>query len=71
MFQIVVADRPVTDYRSLAAADFGVVRKMAIDLFREGWFYTGDKAYLCTEHSESDIDRFAEQAADAAQRWLR
>jgi glutamate-1-semialdehyde 2,1-aminomutase len=70
VFQIVLADRPVTDYRSLAATDQGAVRRLAADLFRLGWFYTGDKAYLCTAHDESDIDRFAEQAAEAAQRWL-
>jgi glutamate-1-semialdehyde 2,1-aminomutase len=70
LFQIVVAGHPVTDYRSMAAADTASVKRLAADLFEEGWFFTGDKAYLSTAHSDADIDRFAERAAAAAgRRW--
>lgn len=71
VFQIVVTGHPVTDYRSMATADTAVAKRMAAELFQQGWFFTGDKAYLSTAHSESDVDRFADMAAAAAARWLR
>jgi glutamate-1-semialdehyde 2,1-aminomutase len=56
IFQVVISDTPVLDYRSLRRGDQARIRRIAQQVLEKGHFLTGQKAYLSLAHTDAEID---------------
>lgn len=55
-FQINPSSEPITDYRSAARSDMGLMTRVAGRLVARGVYFTGAKGYLSLAHTPGDID---------------
>lgn len=65
IFQSVLTDQPVVDYRSFKRGDRAAAMKLAETVFARGNFFSGDKGYLSLVHTEAEVDSFVEDFAFA------
>jgi glutamate-1-semialdehyde 2,1-aminomutase len=56
LFQVVISDTPVTDYRSMRRGDQARIKRLARDVFQQGYFLSGDKGYLSLAHTDEELD---------------
>jgi glutamate-1-semialdehyde 2,1-aminomutase len=68
IFQTLLVDEPVTDYRSMRRADAAAMRDITHDVLRAGNLIAPEKAYLSLVHTEGEIDATVEAFAAAARR---
>lgn len=59
LFRVLPTPMPVTDYRSAATGDMGLLRVLAAGLLDRGVYFTGDKGYLSLAHTDTDVDTTA------------
>jgi glutamate-1-semialdehyde 2,1-aminomutase len=69
IFQALITELPVTDYRSMRRADAAAMRTIAHEVLLAGSFLQAEKAYLSLAHADEDVDRTVEQFAAAAARY--
>jgi glutamate-1-semialdehyde 2,1-aminomutase len=69
IFQALIVEVPVTDYRSMRLADGAAIRAIAHEVLLAGSFLQAEKAYLSLAHADEDVDRTVEQFAAAAERY--
>jgi glutamate-1-semialdehyde 2,1-aminomutase len=69
MFQAVVVDGPVTDYRSMRRADAAAMRTIMHGVLEAGNLIQAEKAYLSLAHADADVDRTLEAFAESAARY--
>lgn len=67
LFQVVFTDEAPTDYRSLKAADAGLMRRIASKLYAAGLFVSAEKGYVSLAHSDEELDHAAELFSEALQ----
>ncbi len=67
LFQVVLTDVPITDYRSLRSGDAATSRRIAAAVYQQGFFLSGDKGYLSLAHSDDDVDRTVAAFASAVE----
>ena len=56
IFQVVISDTPVRDFRSLRRGDQARIRRIAQQVLEKGHFLTGQKGYLSLAHTDVEID---------------
>ena len=56
IFQVVISDAPVRDFRSLRRGDQARIRRIAQQVLEKGHFLTGQKGYLSLAHTDAEID---------------
>lgn len=56
LFQVVISDTPVRDYRSLRRGDQARIKRIARDVLEKGHFLSGEKGYLSLAHTDEEID---------------
>lgn len=56
IFQVVIGDTPVRDFRSLRRGDHARVGRIARLVREQGHFLTGQKGYLSLAHTDAEID---------------
>ena len=64
MFQALVVDGPVTDYRSMRRADAAAMRTIMHGVLEAGNLIQAEKAYLSLAHTDADVDRTIEAFAE-------
>ncbi len=69
MFQALVVDGPVTDYRSMRRADAAAMRTIMHGVLEAGNLIQAEKAYLSLAHADADVDRTLEAFAESAARY--
>jgi len=71
MFQALVVDGPVTDYRSMRRADAAAMRTIMHGVLEAGNLIQAEKAYLSLAHADADVDRTLEAFAESAARYAQ
>jgi glutamate-1-semialdehyde 2,1-aminomutase len=56
LFQVVISDEPVRDYRSLRRGDQGRMKCIAQHVLGNGHFLSGEKGYLSLAHTDEEVD---------------
>lgn len=56
IFQVVIGDTPVRDFRSLRRGDQARIGRIARQVREQGHFLTGQKGYLSLAHTDAEID---------------
>lgn len=56
LFQVVISDTPVRDYRSLRRGDQARMKNIARHVLGKGHFLSGEKGYLSLAHTDGEID---------------
>jgi glutamate-1-semialdehyde 2,1-aminomutase len=56
IFQVVIGDIPVRDFRSLRRGDQARIGRIAKHVVEQGHFLTGQKGYLSLAHTDAEID---------------
>jgi glutamate-1-semialdehyde 2,1-aminomutase len=69
IFQALLVDGPVTDYRSMRRADAAAMRTIAHEVLLAGSFLQAEKCYLSLAHTDADVDRTVGCFAEAAARY--
>lgn len=59
LFQVLLTDQPVTDYRTMKTADAAAMAPIARGVFERGFFISGEKGYLSLVHSDEEVDALA------------
>jgi glutamate-1-semialdehyde 2,1-aminomutase len=65
IFQVVITDIPVRDFRSLRRGDQARIGRITQHVVGKGHFLTGQKAYLSLAHTDAEIDATVAAFADA------
>jgi glutamate-1-semialdehyde 2,1-aminomutase len=56
LFQIAIAGKRPRDYRSLAAANPQLVKKISVGVLEAGFIVTGEKSYMSLAHGDHEVD---------------
>jgi glutamate-1-semialdehyde 2,1-aminomutase len=65
IWQVMLTDEPVTDYRSARLADAPTMKRIAAGVMERGFLATGEKAYLSLAHTDDELDRTVEAFAES------
>ncbi len=69
LFQVLLTDQPIVDYRSMKRTDAATLKRIALSVFNAGFFLSGEKGYISLVHTDEELDRTIE-AFGAALRTL-